>query len=1262
MASIVLGAVGSTFAGPIGGMLGGALGSFIDNKIFNHRWIQKPNPWDLIVESAAFGTAIPICFNRCLVAGNLIQSTNLIPSEHNSKGGKGGGSKGGQPYYTYSATFATLICRTTDSFGINRPLKNIWRMYADSKVMWSRDPNDQTINTDNQDISLQSAYQPIYDSFGVEVGGIATVYEMNQSKNANTQSPAGYVHLWYGYENQAADPTLIETFGAAFTPSYNGYAYAVFSMGLQWFGNRIPQIKFEVNGWPAASVTNLGSPPATLPPGGAPQTNFANDTFVSSALQSYPTSLSTGLSYVCDENAVTPVYSVLAAVLNPVVYLNPASGAQTDPVIAAVAGYADGVVFQTPNQGPSGFGADATLWLSVQPASGSTGGPALLQLIGGTGTKQIFPLASPGTSGLTAMVGSGLTAYCGGLLFVSDNSTRFQVYDLSRLTAAGNPSLAMMGDFALNQIYQFTGESSPLRIWEGTPGAGGFVSPTSVAWSESRNELVVYDGNHGVQFVLTGGSNSPLYTSLTEMSEPITRGAGEGITSTGPIYVAYDSVNDIFLYQGGQAIYGFSNVTTSGVLPLSSLLLSASTGWGNTLANQPLEGAVAIASAGNFYLVQTAPPFSIVSSWSWSTATDAPSPTSSQVLYNPAYGGSMNWPTLDSKGFGFFSRAVGADDLADIVGVIMQQCGLTAAQYDLSALTGTAVYGYFVGSEVSGRAAIEPLQEVYLFDLIDTGSKIVARFRQVQAATPSFILTQSDLAPRALHEGEPAGERPPPRFTERRKQDIELPQQITLRYRTTSGSRYVQDFCMEIGTQYMKRNHAVMGALGKITLNTPIVLTDAMAQQLCETVLFNQWLQRTDFELGMPIRYLSCEPGDVITLGFNDFAGNWVNYLIYVTDAVIGADNTIAVKGMLTYPSVMLGSPSALGGTTGGSVALPNGGLPPTPFSTNLVLLDIPPLQDTDDSPGIYWGMSASSATSLWNGTLQRSIDGGQSYSTVGTTGVQAAIGVATSTLGAWTGDNWDKSNTLTVRFFTAGTGLASVTPELVLSGQNIFLVGSEIVGAANCVLNADGTHTLSLLLRGGQGTDIYEGTHVGGEQVVRLGLDGSITGFTETLGDIGIAETYAGIPAGGSLATAAMKVDTLTGARIKPEAAASAFITRDGSNNATISWIPRRRINWQWNDGPEVPYTDEAGGEAYSVDIYSGSTVVRTITTWTAMTGTVGPQSGYDLGIRQASYMAAQQTADGLTPGSAIKTSIYELSTRVGWSGTRGFARTITQ
>jgi hypothetical protein len=96
---------------------------------------------------------------------------------------------------------------------------------------------------------------------------------------------------------------------------------------------------------------------------------------------------------------------------------------------------------------------------------------------------------------------------------------------------------------------------------------------------------------------------------------------------------------------------------------------------------------------------------------------------------------------------------------------------------------------------------------------------------------------------------------------------------------------------------------------------------------------------------------------------------------------------------------------------------------------------------------------------------------------------------------------------------------------------------------------------------------------------------------------------------------------------------------TRDASNNLTLTWLRRTRYNGEWRDGADVPLGETA--ESYSVDIYDGSTLLRTI----AATS------------ETASYTAAQQTADGITPGDAVNVEVYQISSVVG----RGFASTLT-
>jgi hypothetical protein len=63
---------------------------------------------------------------------------------------------------------------------------------------------------------------------------------------------------------------------------------------------------------------------------------------------------------------------------------------------------------------------------------------------------------------------------------------------------------------------------------------------------------------------------------------------------------------------------------------------------------------------------------------------------------------------------------------------------------------------------------------------------------------------------------------------------------------------------------------------------------------------------------------------------------------------------------------------------------------------------------------------------------------------------------------------------------------------------------------------------------------------------------------------------------------------------------------------------------------------------EAYEVDILDGDDVVRTIDSLSSET---------------ASYSAAEQTTDGLTPGDPVDCVIYQMSATVG----RGFGREAT-
>lgn len=197
MATLVLSAVGTAIAGPFGGMLGAIAGRAVDSQVFGigNRRVEGPRRDDLTVQSAAFGRPIPLVYGIGRYAGNVLWSTGLIEKrEEESQGGKGGPSVTNVTY-SYSASFAVGLCAG--------PILSVGRVWSDGKLI--------------RDVSGDLA-----------VGGDMRVY--------------------LGDEDQLPDTLIEGELGVGETPAFRGIAYCVFeSLELAEFGNRIPNLTFEVN-------------------------------------------------------------------------------------------------------------------------------------------------------------------------------------------------------------------------------------------------------------------------------------------------------------------------------------------------------------------------------------------------------------------------------------------------------------------------------------------------------------------------------------------------------------------------------------------------------------------------------------------------------------------------------------------------------------------------------------------------------------------------------------------------------------------------------------------------------------------------------------------------------------------------------------------------------------------------------------------------------------------------------------------------------
>lgn len=191
MATLILGAVGTAIAGPIGGALGALAGNQVDSLLFAPGGKREgPRVRDLAISTSSYGQPIGRQFGHMRVPGAIIWSTDLIESREASGGGKG---KPKVTTFSYSASFAIAIS--------SRPIHAVGRIWADGRLL----------------------------------RGIA-----------GDLKSAGAMRTYHGHRDQASDPLIAAAEGGN-VPAFRDCAYVVFEdLQLADFGNRIPALTFEV--------------------------------------------------------------------------------------------------------------------------------------------------------------------------------------------------------------------------------------------------------------------------------------------------------------------------------------------------------------------------------------------------------------------------------------------------------------------------------------------------------------------------------------------------------------------------------------------------------------------------------------------------------------------------------------------------------------------------------------------------------------------------------------------------------------------------------------------------------------------------------------------------------------------------------------------------------------------------------------------------------------------------------------------------------
>ncbi|MEL7489093.1 MAG: glycoside hydrolase/phage tail family protein [Pseudomonadota bacterium] len=512
------------------------------------------------------------------------------------------------------------------------------------------------------------------------------------------------------------------------------------------------------------------------------------------------------------------------------------------------------------------------------------------------------------------------------------------------------------------------------------------------------------------------------------------------------------------------------------------------------------------------------------------------------------------------------------------------------------------ITGYVIDRPMSPREMIDPLANVFQFDMIEAGA--VIRF-QPRDAEPVATIARSALADAsdAL-------------FSVTLAQEADLPVAFRLGF-IDEGA----DFSPAVAEA--RDPGCAADASGAIRFcpareggaEIAGVIPQAEAEARARSILADAWVMRERAVFSLPPSRAALEPGDAVEF---ETDGAQRRYRITdVTDAGVREIEAVRVS-----PSVYEAPVGAL--AVKAPPTLPVYGAP------IWTLMDLPLLRDDDDPAAPTFAAFADP----WPGAAALYRDpGGGTPVAAGRASVAAVMGRLDAPLPSAPSGRWiNQSVTVSL---TSG-GLASRSVEDIFAGANLMAVQSasgafEVFQFRDATLVEPGQWRLSHLLRGQAGTDAEAlAGAAAGARTVLLTRALSQPAFNADLR--GASFTWSAGPEGDAPGTETYteKNLVLTARGLRPLSPVH-LRARPDNGGFALQWIRRTRIGGDsWES--EAPLGEVT--ERYQVTIYDGAAPVRTVET-------TAPRYA---------YAAADAAADfGAAPAS-LAFGVRQWSDRVGW------------
>lgn len=565
--------------------------------------------------------------------------------------------------------------------------------------------------------------------------------------------------------------------------------------------------------------------------------------------------------------------------------------------------------------------------------------------------------------------------------------------------------------------------------------------------------------------------------------------------------------------------------------------------------------------------------------------------------------------------FTFLVRESGSRTVGEAIASILAAAGVPESGYDVSACT-DSLRGYHTSGHQTAASDIGPL--------LIANDIMVSERDGVLTFVPRSSITPRDLDAELLaaHDYGSSGDGVP--------QLVEVnfePREATI---SDCIVRYVDPRNdHQPGTQRDVRVTMPRRVVQSIDLATMTMSADE-ARTLARRSL---WMsaanaRRVRFTLP-PSEWPDINEGDVVT-----FTAQGRDWTVLVTRIDRAPSMLLEVSGFIEQRH--LSSISGAGVESLSLVSGPGSGSQFRSFappSMDYVVLDCHALSNEHvTSIGYYVAAACTDPAAEFAGAVvYESLDGAR-WEPVLTLREEAMVGETLTVLAPTSNaDVWDETNGVMVRMFH-GT-LESVTDEDCLAGRNRMMIngGSEVIGFANAEHQGDNVYYLSRLLRGRNYTEVYATTapHARETPVVMVN-GGGIEWRALNHAAIGQTRYVKVVPSGGLPDDYDSVIMSADGITARPPTVTAVEATRDGSNNLTLTWVRRTRAVSRVLSPGGAPQLEPV--EEYRIEVLDapgGTTVLRTV----------------DVTTTSATYTAAQQTADGFTPGDPIPFRVAQRS-----------------